>query len=86
MHVHVPSHKCSTSFRPFFFFIILLVLDGTRNRDGGWNLFGKGENKFGEFAVQGTVTLDGVMTLGRTYVVVETTSPVNLAVDKGNMA
>lgn len=55
-------------FPSFLLHHIFSVLDGPR-RDGGWNLFGKGENKFGEFTVEGSVTVDGVMTLGRTYVV-----------------
>ena len=50
------------------------VLNCNQNRGGYWNVFGKGENKFGDFSVEGTIH-DKELTLGRTYVVVDTSTP-----------
>ena len=50
------------------------VLNCTQNRGGYWNVFGKGGNKFGDFCLEGSLK-DGELTLGRTYVVVDTSTP-----------
>ena len=50
------------------------VLNCTQNRGGYWNVFGKGGNKFGDFCLEGSLK-DGELTLGRIYVVVDTSTP-----------